>query len=90
MVILLSRRGRQRPLSRLHSVGMGGLQVVVLQPHDQGAGQLDGGDPGWLTQVVCGRAQPRGELESDQALIPFRIYLPQLSKRPCLNISEAV
>lgn len=64
MVILLSRRGRQRPLSRLHSVGMGSLQVVVLQPHDQGAGQLDGGDPGWLTQVVCGRAQPRGKVES--------------------------
>lgn len=48
-------------LSRLHSVGMGGLQVVVLQPSHQGAGQLDGGNPGWLAQVVGGCAQPRGE-----------------------------
>lgn len=63
MVILLSR-GRQGALSRLHSVGMGGLQVVVLQPGHQGAGQLDGGNPGWLTQVVGGRAQPRGRVES--------------------------
>lgn len=63
MVILLLR-GRQRALSRLHSVGMGGLQVVVLQPGHQGASQLDGGNPGWLTQVVGGRAQPRGRGES--------------------------
>ena len=64
MVILLSRRGRQRALSRLHSVGMGSLQVVVLQPSYQGAGQRDGGDPAWLTQVVGGCAQPRERVES--------------------------
>lgn len=64
MVILLSRTGKQRALSRLHSVGMSGLQVVVLQPGHQGASQLDGGNPGWLAQVVGGRAQPRGRVES--------------------------
>ena len=52
-------------MSRLHSVGMGGLQVVVLQPGHQRAGQLDGGNPGWLAQVVGGCAQPsRGRVES--------------------------
>lgn len=43
---------------------MRGLQVVVLQPGHQGASQLDGGNPGWFTQVVGGRAQPRGRVES--------------------------
>lgn len=37
---------------------MGGLQVVVLQASYEGAGQLDGGHPGWLTQVVGGCTQP--------------------------------
>lgn len=43
---------------------MGGLQVEVLQPGYQGAGQLDGGNPGWLAQVVDGRAQPRMKVDS--------------------------
>lgn len=51
-------------MSRLHSVGMGGLQIVVLQPGHQGASQLDGGNPRRLAQVVGGRAQPRGRVES--------------------------
>lgn len=51
-------------MNRLHSVGMGGLQVEVLQPGYQGAGQLDGGNPGGLTQVVGGRAQPRMKVDS--------------------------
>lgn len=51
-------------MSELSSVGMGGLQVVVLQPGHEGAGQLDGGNPGWLTQVVDGCAQPRGRVEA--------------------------
>lgn len=91
MVILLSRTGKQRALSRLHSVGMSGLQVVVLQPGHQGASQLDGGNPGWLAQVVGGRAQPRGRVESAgpghvvEALAPPRFHLHHLYEGPCIT-----
>ena len=66
----ITKEGWQRALSRLHSVGMGCLQVIVLQPGYQGAGQLDGGDPGWLTQVVGGRPQPTGRVESSEPVWP--------------------
>lgn len=71
---------------------MGGLQVEVLQPGYQGAGQLDGGNPGWLAQVVGGRAQPRMKVDSAESGCVVR-FLPLLGltfsiyiEGPYLNI----